>query len=84
MLATHSNMKTQTFLIRVESGQEAVMRLPVSTQYGNFTPKAFKMVAQRFYNGSTGQTSRMESALNLEAYSTSESLMSAIRRHQGA
>ena len=84
MLATHSNMKTQTFLIRVESGQEAVMRLPVGTKYGSLTPKAFKMVQERFFDGITGQSSRMESALNLEAYSTSESLMSAIRRHQGA
>lgn len=77
-------MKTQTFLVMVESGQEAVMRLPVGTRYGNITRKGFEMVAQRFYNGSTGQSSRMQSVINLEAYNSAESLMSAIRKYQGA
>lgn len=57
------------------------MRLPVD-QYGGITYKGHQLIGQRFYDGITGQSGRMQYALCLEAYTTGENLQKALVDYQ--
>jgi len=76
--------KLQTFLIKDSNGREAVMRLPVSSKYGEFTQKAYQIIGRRFFDGITGECGRMEYAINLEAFSNADDLISALENYKSA
>jgi len=70
-------MKTQTFLVKTTTGKQAVMRLPVN-RYGMLTHKALDMISARFYDGVADTRGQLEYAVNLEAYSNADDIISAV------
>lgn len=73
--------KINTFLIKANNDKETIMRLPVG-RYGAITPKALKMIRSRFYDGSTDTQHSMKYALNLEAFSSADTLSQALKNYQ--
>lgn len=74
-------MKTCTFLIKSMDNREAVMRLPVKRNDG-ITTKGFKLIGERFYNGTTKEKGQLKYAVNLEAYSNARNLIEALTNYQ--
>lgn len=75
-------MKTQIFLVKATNGMEAVMRLPVGTRYGSLTRKAFDLISKRFYDGVADTRGQLAYAVNLEAYSNADDLISALESYK--
>lgn len=73
--------RLNTFLIKATSGREGIMRLPID-RYGGMTTKAHKMIEQRFYDGATSTPGSMKYALNLEAFTSADSLMQALEHYK--
>lgn len=67
-------MKTATFLLKGDSGREAVMRLPIG-KHGSISAKAFAMARARL-----GDSARY--FLNLEAFSGADALMEALTKYK--
>lgn len=74
-------MKTCTFLIKSADNQEAIMRLPIN-RTGGITTKGFKLIGERFYNGTTKQAGQLKYAVNLDAYSNARNLIEALTNYQ--
>jgi hypothetical protein len=75
---TKTNMKIQTFLVKTTTAKQAVMRLPVG-KYGVLTRKAFDMISTRFYDGVADTRGQLQYAVNLEAYSNADDIISALQ-----
>ena len=73
--------KLTLFLIKADNGKEALMRLPVNA-HGGITPKGFSLVRARFYDGIMKVNHGLKYALNLEAYGSADSLISALQDYK--
>ncbi len=67
-------MTYQLELVKAKNGREAVMRLPVR-KHGLLSPKAFQLVRERLGDG-------LQYSLNLEAFSSADSLMEALKAYK--
>jgi len=57
------------------------MRLPVNRNDG-ITTKGFKLIGERFYNGTTKQAGQLKHAVNLESFSNAKELMAVLTNYQ--